>query len=186
MRIGTPVAAIVSGKIDTGVEQRLVCDSLLTGKTVTDMNLPATRACEAIYAIPEARSIELFSFARPGINKDSYSNTFLARILPFKKNADTNVRGELRACLSCSYCTEVCPVGILPNLIHKYVDRNLITETLQELNIFKCIDCNLCTYVCPSKIGVAELIKKGKEMLRAEGISDDERIMSSFTLKGLQ
>lgn len=186
VRIGTPVEAIVSGRIDSEREQRLVCDSPITGKTVTDMNLPATRACEALYAIPEARSVELLSFARPGINKDSYSNTFLSRILPFKKSTDTNVRGEKRACLSCSFCADVCPVGILPNLLHKYVDRELITETLQELKIFNCIDCNLCTYVCPSKIGVAQLIKKGKEMLRAEGISDEEKIMSSFTLKGLE
>jgi Na+-translocating ferredoxin:NAD+ oxidoreductase RnfC subunit len=79
----------------------------------------------------------------------------------------------------------VCPVGILPNLLHRYVRREIIDENLQQFGIFKCIDCNLCTYVCPSKIPLAALMKSGKAMLSEEGLSDDERIKNEFALKGI-
>jgi Na+-translocating ferredoxin:NAD+ oxidoreductase RnfC subunit len=106
--------------------------------------------------------------------------------MPLRKKIDTNIHGEERACLSCSFCAEVCPVGILPNLLHRYVQRDIIDESLLRFGIFKCIDCNLCTYVCPSKIPVSSLLKKGKELLIEEGISDAEKIKGEFTLKGIE
>ena len=165
---------------------RYVCNSLLTGPTVSDTQLPVTRTCTSVYAIKEARTTELFSFASPGFTKDSYSNTFPSFLPPFRKQLDTNIHGEVRACLSCSFCVDACPVRILPNLIHRYVERDLVEENLQELGIFRCIDCNLCTYVCPSKIPVADLIKKGRAMLRNDGISDDATYRAEFALKGIE
>ena len=64
-------------------------------------------------------------------------------------------------------------MGVLPNLLHPYIERNLLDEILLRYNIFHCIDCNLCTYVCPSKIPVARLIREGKERLRAEGMGGE-------------
>ena len=167
-------------------EFRYVCNSLLTGSTIADPSLPVTRTCSAIYAISEAHSTELMSFATPGFSKDSYSNTFPTALIPVQKKLDTNIHGEERACLSCSFCAEVCPVGIQPNLLHRYVQRDIVDESLQQFRILDCIDCNLCTYVCPSKIPVAGLIKQGKDRLRAEGLSDDQKIKNEFILKGIE
>ena len=188
--VRAPVGAIGSKIIDKyGKKEgsfRFVCNSLLTGPTITDTQLPVTRTCYSIYAIAEAPTTELFSFASPGFAKDSYSNTFPTFLAPLVKKLDTNIHGEPRACLSCSFCVDACPVGILPNLIHRYVERDLVEENLQELGIFRCIDCNLCTYVCPSKIPVADLLKKGKAILRNDGISDDDTYQSEFALKGIE
>lgn len=184
--VGTPGSVIIENYGKNDGEYRIVCDSLMHGPAIEDTSLPVTRTCSAVYAIPEARSTEMMSFASPGFTKDSYTNAFPTTVLPFPKKLDTNIHGEERACLSCSYCEEVCPVGIQPNLIHRYVKRELIDETIQQFGIFNCIDCNLCTYVCPSKIPVAELMRKGKAMLRDEGLNDDDKTSSEFALKGIE
>lgn len=183
--IGTPWDVIVRKYGDTTGEFRFIRNSLLTGQAIEDLSTPVTAGDFAIYAIPEARTSELFPFATPGISKDSYSNTFPTSFLPLRKKLDTNIHGEQRACLSCSFCADVCPVGILPNILHRHVERDVVDEPLRQFGIFKCIDCNLCTYVCPSKIPVAELIRKGKQMLIEDGLSNEDDIKLNFSLKGI-
>ena len=177
---------VITGKYgDTAGEQRLVRNSLLTGQTLEDFTLPVMKTDSALYAVPEMRTTELMPFASPGFSKDSYSNTFPTFLLPLKKKLDTNIHGEERACLSCSFCSDVCPVGILPALLHRYVLRDIIDEPMKQFGIFKCIDCNLCTYVCPSKIPVAELIKKGKRLLIKEGLGNEDETKLNFSLRGI-
>ena len=182
--VGTPVSALLENRLSGG-PARIVLDSLMNGPAVADVDRPITRTTKAVIAVPEADSIEMFSFAVPGFTKDSYSITFLSRIFPFAKETNTNIHGESRACISCSFCAEVCPAAIQPNLLHRYVEREMVSETLQRMRIFSCIDCNLCTYVCPSKIPLADLMKQGKQMLLDDGISDEGRIRDRFALKGL-
>ena len=183
--IGISIKSVVAGLLDRGADYRLVFDSLMTGPTITELEMPITREASGIYSIEEKQELELLSFSRPGLKRDSYTNSFASLFLPFKRDGDTNIRGEHRACLSCGFCADVCPVGIQPNVLHRYVERGLVNETLQRLNIFHCIDCNLCTYVCPSKIPLARLMKEGKEQLNAEGLNDEGRIKASFDLKGV-
>jgi len=101
-------------------------------------------------------------------------NEFLAPFLPWPKRVNTNLHGEERGCLSCGFCSDCCPAGLYPNLLHHYVEREKIDEPLVKFGIFKCIECNLCTYVCPSKVPVAKLLKEGKEQLLHEGFHPDE------------
>lgn len=184
-RVGTPYRHILSEFLRTDTETRTIKNSLLTGNTLEDAELPVVRNDSALFSISEIHDPGLFTFAKPGFGADSYSKSFIAAVLPFAKSLDTNIHGEARACLSCSFCSNVCPVGILPNLLHRYVQRDIIQESLLQFGIFNCIDCNLCTYVCPSKIPVAQLIKQGKEQLRAEGITNEQYIKTNFVLKGM-
>ncbi len=183
--VGTPWKAVMERFAKTDREYRFVKNSLLTGEVVKDLETPVTVKDSALYAIPEVRETGLVPFAAPGFFNDSFSNTFPPALLPVQKKLDTNIHGEHRACLSCSFCADACPVGILPNLIHRYVLREIVEESLVQFGIFKCIDCNLCTYVCPSKIPVAALLKKGKQMLTEEGLGNEEEIKDTFTLKGI-
>jgi Na+-transporting NADH:ubiquinone oxidoreductase subunit A len=183
--IGTPWKLLIDRFAKTDVEYRFVKNSLLTGEAVEDPETTVTCSDTAIYAIPETRTTGLLPFATPGFTKDSYSGTFPTSFMPIKKNVDTNIHGEGRACLSCSFCADVCPSGILPNLLHRYVLREIIDESLKQFDIFSCIDCNLCTYVCPSKIPVAQLIAKGKRLLEEEGLGIEDEIKDQFSLKGI-
>jgi Na+-transporting NADH:ubiquinone oxidoreductase subunit NqrA len=142
------------------------------------------RTFTTIIALPEGTEREFMFFLRPGSNRDSFSNVFLSAI--FKGSAkmcNTNLHGEGRPCIFCTYCQQACPVEIIPHLLFHHVDREMIDETLLNYEIFKCIDCNLCSYVCTSKISLAKSIKDGKKMLLDEGFSCPS---PGFALKGVK
>jgi Na+-translocating ferredoxin:NAD+ oxidoreductase RnfC subunit len=167
------------------VDLRFVVDNLLTGFSFTDLSFPLDRTLSSIIAVPERESSGFMSFASPGFKKDSYTKTFVASFANFKKALDTNTHGEGRPCIFCGYCEDVCPVGIIPHLIYRNVERDKVEEHLVSYRIFNCMDCNLCTYVCPSKIRVASYVQKGKDSLRTMGISESGVVMPAFQLRGI-
>ena len=169
VRLGAPIAELAKGYLG-GLPSRLVINSPVSGEGVGEGGRAVDAATRVIAAIPENHEGELVAFARPGFGKDSYSKTFVANLLPTVKRLDTNLHGEGRACISCGFCEDVCPADILPQLLHRYVKKDMIDETLVRYRLQDCIDCNLCTYVCPSKIPVAELMAKGKARLAEEGL----------------
>ena len=59
--------------------------------------------------------------------------------------------GANRACIACSACPDVCPVGILPQFLAKSLYNNDIEGAL-ELGLLDCAECGLCSHICPSKI----------------------------------
>ncbi len=169
VRIGTALQDVVTSRMKQDQEYRFIVNSITTGKTLPDLSLPVTKEYRKITSLVEKREGDFLSFMQPGFRDDSYSNTFASLLLPFKKRLTTNISGEQRACISCGFCSECCPAGLYPNLLHRYVEREKFDEPLVRFGIFDCIDCNLCTYVCPSKIPVARLLKQGKEKLIEEG-----------------
>jgi Na+-translocating ferredoxin:NAD+ oxidoreductase RnfC subunit len=183
VRIGTPLERLLEGYLDEGRPQRIVRNSLLTGGIVNQGVIDPL--LNTLIAVPEDVQGPPLAFSRPGFRTDSYSRTFLANFVPFRKTVDTNLHGEHRPCVACTYCDSVCPAGILPHLLHRYVQREVIDENLVRLRIFDCIDCYLCTYVCTSKIPLAELIRQGKQKLEAEGLDPRPELARDRALKGL-
>ncbi len=165
VKIGTTIGDILKSYSSSDLKQRLIRNNLLNGNVILKNDTPVDRTFNKLIAIPEETSRQFVAFARPGLRKDSFSNTFLSVL---KKDCNTNMRGEQRPCVFCNYCDSVCPVNILPFLISKYIERDLIDESIINLKIFDCVDCNLCTYVCPSKIPIAENIKKGKQKILSQ------------------
>ena len=118
---------------------------------------------------------EPFGFVRPGWDRSCYTPCFLSSLRgTFREYFTTALRGEPRPCISCGSCEEVCPAGIMPHLIHKYLYRDLIEEADQG-RVDLCVECGLCSVVCPSKIDLRgqlidakRLIQKEKEEIRLE------------------
>ena len=174
--VGTKVKDIAKSYMAEG-EIRLVKNSILSGGLLTDEDT-VTFDTDVIIAVPEDRRRQVLFFLRGGKNADSFTNTFLSKLLPkSEKTAGTNLQGERRACVSCTYCQSVCPVGLIPHLLHKHADKNIINKRLAEYNIFDCIECGLCDYVCPSKIEVVSNIKLAKEELEKAEISHKEYVI---------
>jgi len=186
LRIGTPLEQVFEQYLDRSREFRIVGNSLLTGDRLEHTARNVDALMSSLIAVPEQKQSPPLPFSRPGFRTDSYSRTFIANFLPLTKTVDTNIHGERRPCISCTFCDNVCPVGILPHLLHRYVQRGLIDETLVRYRIFDCIDCNLCTYLCPSKIPLAQLIRKGKDSLKAEGLDPRGRTVHRLQLKGFE
>ncbi|MCD6395514.1 MAG: 4Fe-4S dicluster domain-containing protein [Planctomycetes bacterium] len=185
-RVGSPVQHIIDGMVKQDADLRFLRNSCLTGEALSDLSMPADRTCGAIIAVVEGNNREMFAFVRPGPRKDSYSRTFLSLLFgseKITKLCETNLRGEERPCISCNYCVEVCPVSLMPHLLFRHVEREIIDEKLLKYGIYDCIECNLCTYVCPSKITLGQWIKDGKAKLIDEGLPCPQ---PKFALKGLE
>ena len=168
--LGTPLEDVLRETAPDRDGLRFIRNSTLTGERLSDLSAPVDRTFSSIIAIPEHGPRTPAPFVRPGFRDDAYSRTFLSCLLPTKKRADASLKGEARPCVSCGYCQNVCPVGIVPHLLYKYVSRELIEDDLVDLKIFNCIGCNLCSYVCPSKIAVGKYIRLGQAKLREEGV----------------
>ena len=187
VRVGTPLNHILSGRLDTDNPSRVILNSLLTGFHMNDLNLPIDRTFSQIVAIHEAKDRKFLAFMDPGIKSDSYTRAFLAKWIPLShKKPDTNMHGDQRPCISCTFCEEVCPVGIIPHLLSRYVQRGVIDETLMNYDIFNCIECGLCSFVCPSKIPLLQHMKEGQEKLVMQGCDRTQCILPRFDLKGIE
>jgi Na+-transporting NADH:ubiquinone oxidoreductase subunit A len=162
-------------------EHRLIDGGVLMGQTVSEEKLGLDAECRGLTVLPDTGEREFLGFVRPGWGRSNYAPVFLSALRHrFREKYTTNVRGELRPCVSCGYCDEVCPAGIMPSLIHKYLYRDLIEEA-DEARVDLCVECGLCSYVCPSKIELRGqlieakgLIAKEKEEIRQEELRREE------------
>lgn len=172
VKIGTPIECISKQYLNKDKEYRLVINSIMTSDIRIDENMSIVKDDKIIIAIEENRNRELLSFVRLGKDRESFSKSFLAHLLPMvKRQSNTNVHGDERPCISCGFCDDVCPVRIIPHLINKHVERDMIDERIVNYGIYKCIGCNLCSFVCPSKIDISGGIKDGQKKLMEEGLS---------------
>lgn len=154
---------------------RIINGGMFTGETMKTETKGLDTECRGLIVLPEHKEREFLGFVRPGRERQSYSNCFLSSLRKeFYERFTTAMRGELRPCISCNFCEEVCPAGITPHLLHKYLYRDL-TEEVEQARIDLCVECGLCTFVCPSKIELRQqfieakkLIEKEKEEIRQE------------------
>jgi len=160
---------------------RLITGGILTGEILGENALGLEPECRGLTVLPELQEREFLGFMRPGWGRSCYAPCFLSALRKeFRERLTTAVRGEGRPCVSCGLCDEVCPAGIMPSLIHKYLYRDLIEEA-DEARIDLCVECGLCSYVCPSKINLQTqlieakaLIAKEKEEIRQEELRREE------------
>jgi Na(+)-translocating NADH:ubiquinone oxidoreductase A subunit len=177
---GYPMKQIKNKYASEGVV-RLINGGILTGEAVAEETLGLDTECRGLTILPELQEREMFGFARPGWNRQSYAPCYLSSLRKrFRERFTTGVRGEGRPCVSCTYCEDVCPAGIMPHLIHKYLYRDLIEEA-DQARVDLCVECGLCSYVCPSKIDLRkqlidakDLIAKEKEEIRQEQWRQEE------------
>ena len=65
-------------------------------------------------------------------------------------------------CVSCGFCTSVCPVGIRVHLLNQYAERTMF-EACQEEHLEACIECGMCDYVCITKRPIMQYIRNAKQ-----------------------
>ena len=71
------------------------------------------------------------------------------------------------SCIRCAKCLEVCPIGLQPFAISKYVLEQDYTE-MKNLSVMDCIECGSCSYICPAKLPLLDCCKLGKIELRKQ------------------
>ena len=71
---------------------------------------------------------------------------------------------ERKNCILCGYCSEVCPVYLMPMKFEEFY-RKKKYKKLAEYSLNSCIECGACEYICPSRVALIESIKSGKKEL---------------------
>ncbi|MFP4380325.1 MAG: 4Fe-4S dicluster domain-containing protein [Candidatus Sumerlaeia bacterium] len=168
---GTPVRELLEGRMAEGApdKYRFFRGGVFTGEEldpeVDSLNLED----DAITVIRKGDYQQFLGFMRPGFHDHSMTRTFVADYFPLlEKRLSTRKNGELRACIQCNKCEDVCPVPyLMPYLYHRFLPLELIDE-MEAAGIWNCIECGCCSYACPSKIPLLEEIKKGKRLIIEE------------------
>ncbi|MBN1359047.1 MAG: 4Fe-4S dicluster domain-containing protein [Sedimentisphaerales bacterium] len=147
---------------------RIINGGIMTGEAFGPGALGIDTECRGITVLPELQEREFLGFMRPGSERSSYWPCFLSSMVQrFAERLTTAMRGERRPCISCNACEEVCPAGISPHLIHKYLYRDLVEEAAAA-RVDLCVECGLCSYVCPSKIDLRAQFVEAKNGIARE------------------
>lgn len=166
-RIGTPIKNLVASDIDP--EKVLVLRGGLMRGTPVDLAKDTLGYDDdAIFCLPKSQSRELLGFVWPGLNRTSIFPCFLSKFLGRPdSDMENTLRGELRACVACGACEDICPVDLMPQILHRYLYRNALDE-VEAAGLTRCIECGLCAFVCTSKIDLSREFKEAKAVLAAE------------------
>ncbi len=73
------------------------------------------------------------------------------------------------ACIHCGRCVDVCPIGLIPQLLYRYA-RTGDKENFLKVHGNDCMECGCCTFTCPAKRNMTQSFKKIKK-----AINDDRK-----------
>jgi Na+-transporting NADH:ubiquinone oxidoreductase subunit A len=165
-RIGIPLEQIAGISNSAATGKRYITGGVFNGyRSNADAYLGFLETSLTI--LPEGDSREMFGFARPGLKKPSHSRAFLSAISKAQQPMDCGMHGELRACVQCGYCADVCAVDILPQFTLKSILAGEVEEALSH-GLLDCVSCGLCTYVCPCKIEIQVQLQAAKDLYYKE------------------
>ncbi len=68
-------------------------------------------------------------------------------------------------CVSCGFCVDVCPMGLEPNEVSRYIEAGRGADT-EEFGVDDCFLCGSCAYVCPAKRPLVQFMTLAKNDLR--------------------
>ena len=141
---GTPVETVLKKYIRTDIKYRVFFDGLLNGTEVEDLSQTVNWSVKNIVVMEER----------------DYKTPF-----PYMKTKElgstTSLMGELRRCVYCNYCDDICPVNLEPALYWHCYSRGE-KQKARHYALDKCIECGLCSYICPSKLELLQVIRECK------------------------
>lgn len=85
-------------------------------------------------------------------------------------------------CIRCGYCSQACPVNLLPQQLYWYT-KNSNHEETKKHHILDCIECKVCEKVCPSYIPLVKYFKNEKKIQKKINIENNRKKISLFRFK---
>jgi Na+-transporting NADH:ubiquinone oxidoreductase subunit A len=168
--IGVPVASVVNGKLNKAdYKQRIISGNVLTGARVKTPGYVGFYDSQ-VTVIPEGDNYEFLGWAKPRLNKFSFSKSYFSWLAKGKSYvADANLNGEERAFVVTGQYEKVVPMDILPVHLLKAIIADDI-DKMEQLGIYEIIeeDLALCEFVCTSKIEVQKLVREGINLMIKE------------------
>jgi Na+-transporting NADH:ubiquinone oxidoreductase subunit A len=165
---GGAVTQLVSGNVKAGY-LRYISGNVLTGTNIGNQGFLGFYDSQ-ITVIPEGNYHEFFGWAAPGLNKFSFSRTFLSSLIPRRSyKLDTNFHGGERAFVVTGQYEKVVPMDIFPMQLLKAIIAQDI-DMMENLGIYEVAeeDFALCEFICPSKIEIQSVVRSGLDLMRKE------------------
>ena len=187
VQVGFPIDQLLAGRLTRDEDIRVISGGILTGYQITDECAGVDAECCGLTVLETPIKRKWFGWLRPGGDRRSFSKCFTSFFKgSFAENLSTSLRGEGRPCVVCGQCVSVCPAGIMPNAIHKYMFSDEL-EQAQRLRTDLCVECGLCSYVCPSKIDLYDEMVKAKAQIAEElGEPEPEQELEPNTEPGTE
>lgn len=166
--IGAPMAVFLGGHRPQGA--RCISGSVLNGKDVGADGFLRFYDSQ-VTIIPEGGQREFLGWLSPGVNKYTFSKTFVSAFLPEREvSLDSDEHGGHRAIVLNHIYDTLVPLDIMTYFLLKAVISGNIEES-EALGILECDeeDFALCTFACPSKTDVGGIIRQGLDLIEKEG-----------------
>lgn len=169
--VGT--AAAVAAVIDSGMPlvSRIVT---VTGRGVQQaQNLEVRLGTPFSHLVAEcggyAGSVERLiaggSMMGTALENDDFAVSKSTNCILVAAAADIQLRGPEVPCIRCGDCAEVCPAGLLPQELYRFV-RAANDEGLDRLGLADCIECGCCDHMCPSQIPLTAAFTVARQQAR--------------------
>ena len=146
IRPGTPVETVLKKYIKTDIKYRVFFNGPLNGTEVIDLTQAIDWSVKNIVVMEERDYKTPFPYIKTN-----------------KLRFTTSLRGELRRCVYCNFCDDICPVNLEPALYWHCHSRGEKRKA-RKYALDKCIECGLCGYVCPSKLELLQVIRECKSV----------------------
>lgn len=166
--LGSRITNMISRNVNEN-NNRFISGNVLTGEKIEKDGF--IRFYDSLVTVvPEGNKHEFFGWLLPGLNKFSFSGTFMSRLMPNKKyRLNTNVHGGERAFVMTGKMEKVFPFDIYPlHLIKAIMVEDI--DLMENLGIYEIDDEDfaLCEVIDTSKNEIQDLVRKGLDLMRQE------------------
>ena len=76
-------------------------------------------------------------------------------------------KDKMTNCIRCGKCVTVCPMGLVPNTLHRAAMHGHL-DTFLQANGMDCIECGCCSFTCPAKREIVQSIRTAKAAVRSK------------------
>ena len=73
-----------------------------------------------------------------------------------------NLTEHNHSCIGCGRCEQVCPRGLSPMYIRRFVTNSYYLY-LRQFDPQLCIGCGTCSYMCPSRLNVSQSVQSARD-----------------------
>lgn len=152
--VGYPLAELLAGELVEGGAYRVLSGGVLSGRILDTSCQGLAGDTTGVTVLEDSPKREFLKFARFGLDDSRFDD-----------NYSTLLQGELRACVSCGYCQDICPAGLMPDYLHKllYCDD---LDKAEQAGLGRCTGCGLCSFICVSKIELTGQFAEAQVRLR--------------------
>jgi len=169
-RIGMSISTLIPKDLILDEDFRVISGNVMRGRAIEYKGYMGYYDYQ-VTVIPDTNERILFGWLTPGLKDESYSRTFLSKLLPRPEYVkDTRMNGGKRAFFQTGEYEKMLPMDIYPS----HLVKSIMAEEIEDMIGLGLLEVDeedfaLCTYICPSKIDFGAYVRQGLDILEKEG-----------------